>query len=479
VADPCSRRYERPAISTTPDSQRWYRGYAAAFLGLTLLSGVWLRMAFVWPEVLGSFRFGHVLHAHSHVAFFGWTSMALFAAIGTARESAGGSGWRLVHAHFVGIASAAAFLGFLVSGYAAHTIAISAVHVVLWIWFAIAVWPLLEGDPTPRGRFHQTAIVFLVVAGAGAMAPGIAMATRVADPWLNQLAVQSFLTPFMSGWLLIGAMGAVYAKVPRPRFHAWVLCLTGAGVLPSTLLHPLAPPPEPWLLIVGRAGTLLLGIGALLFAAELMRWRGDAAWVWLVAVAALGKGGAEVAAAAMLDGTLLIGRPLTIAYLHLVLLGLLTPALVATALRARMSPSTVLAFGAGIATMLLALVASGWPAAGHAIGRLGIDGAALFRFALIGGAVSAAALLPLLVRVIRSTSGSSPIRPTGSPVHSRRTAAGRPNGGSPVPPSGEWPWSTAASAAGIATASTGFHRDAPLDDETSPSSAREAKSSAR
>lgn len=461
--------------AAAPGPQRLYRGYAAFFLALTLLSGVWLRSAFVWPEVLVSFQFGHVLHAHSHLAFFGWASMALFAVVGTARGCARESGWRVAHAHLVGLASAAAFVGFLTSGYAPHTIAISAVHVALWVWFAVAVWPWLDGDATPRHHFHRTAIVFLVAAGAGAMVPGIAMAVGLRDAWLNQLAVQSFLTPFMSGWILIGAMGAVYAVVPRPRFHGWVLGLTAAGVLPSTLLHPVAPPPAPWLLLGGRAGTLLLGFGALLFAAELMRWSGGAAWVRLVAIAALGKGIAEVVAAVMLDGSVMFGRPLTIAYLHLVLLGLLTPALLVTALRARISSSAALAFGAGLSTMLLALVASGSPAAGEVAGRLGIGGADLFRLAFLGAALSAAALLPLLARVVFSVAGSS-----GAGAPHRYLGSGIPSSfGATAPTDAAPPWITAASAAGIATTSTGLHRDAPPDEDTSPSTAIEAKSSAR
>ncbi|MEX2572109.1 MAG: hypothetical protein WD737_12485, partial [Gemmatimonadota bacterium] len=135
---------------TLASDGRLYAAYAATFLAVTVLSGTWLRAAFVSPGVLGQFTFGNALHAHSHLALYGWATMGGFAAVSyrLAALGRGGSGGRggagrgdaaafpVIprgwHPHAVGIASLAAFIGFLAGGYNVWTIAISMAHVALW-----------------------------------------------------------------------------------------------------------------------------------------------------------------------------------------------------------------------------------------------------------------------------------------------------------------------------------------------------------
>src|SRR5690606_13496782 len=111
---------------------RLYAGYAAFFLAVTVLSGSWLRSAFVVSGALGDFQFQHALHAHSHLALFGWATMGIFALIAARTRLEVEAPWMRLHAHGVAAASAAAFVGFLLGGYNATTIAISIVHVLLW-----------------------------------------------------------------------------------------------------------------------------------------------------------------------------------------------------------------------------------------------------------------------------------------------------------------------------------------------------------
>jgi hypothetical protein len=378
------------------DPLRAYGRYAAVFLAVTLLSGVWLRAVFVVPEAIGGFRFGFALHAHSHVALFGWTSMALFAVIAGRAARRPGSSGLLAHAHMVGIASAAAFVGFLLSGYSASTIAISVLHVVFWIAFVFAIWPWLDDLAPVERRYWRGALAFLVVAGLGAMTPGIVMARGIADPWIGQLSIKSFLTPFTSGWLILGAMGACYMAIPRRRFGVPAFWLLTAGVIPSTLLHTSAAPPAEWMTLAGRAGTGLVGISALLFAADLLTGRA-APLLRLVGAVAAAKGLAEVLVAAGPALELVASRQLTVAYLHLVLLGLVTPALLHAAYGIERAPRRTAMYAAGLALMVGALGAIGWPALAMALAPVGVDAMLLFRLALVGGALAAAAGIALLV----------------------------------------------------------------------------------
>jgi hypothetical protein len=386
-------RREEPTGAVTPRARgsglsRLYALYAAGFLVLTLLSGVWLRAAFVVPGVLGGWRFGDALHAHSHVAFFGWTTMALYAAL-LRRLPARVLDLRW-HAHLTAAASAAAFAGFLAGGYNAWTIGISVVHVVLWITFAALAGPAIASTRGPERPFLLAAVASLVVAGAGAMAPGVVMARGIEDPWIGQAAIHAFLTPFTAGWLVLGMMGVVYAGLAAPRHHRLALWATIAGIAPSVLLHPSAPPPAEWYLVVGRIGTALVGIGSLAFAADVLRER-SAPLIRLAAVAIALKGASEVTVASGIGLEWIYIRPLGIAYLHLLLLGAVTPALMSEGLGARNGPRRSIAYAGGLGVMLAALVAVGLPALAPPLAAVGITAGVLYWAALAGGAVCAAA----------------------------------------------------------------------------------------
>jgi hypothetical protein len=422
---PVSERSAARAEQTfrwTP-AARLYATYAAAFLLVTLASGVWLRAVFVFPGSIGGFRFANALHAHSHVAFFGWTTMALFAVFCASALRRERSPWLRVHAHATGLASAAAFLGFLRNGYDAATITISVIHVGAWVTFAIAAWPALSGLPPVLRRFWRAALALLVVAGAGAMLPGIVMARGMSDPWIYQITIKAFLTPFTSGWLVLGTMGAVYVLVERHTLATWVLRCAVLGVLPSTLLHTAAPPPGEWMTLLGRAGTILVGVSALLFAADVLRSRGKAPLLWVVGIAAALKGGSEVLVGAGVLAELLASRQVTIAYLHLVLLGMVTPALMVAALRIAGAPRLGAAYALGLGAMLLALVGLGWPAVGSLLTSAGLHPGRMFPLALVGGAVCAVAgallvasrtrwRLPRVLR--RGAPGGPPLRIAGA-----------------------------------------------------------------
>lgn len=397
---------------------RRYARYAAAFLAVTVLAGVWLRAGLLRPGTLAGLSFRNLVHAHSHLAFFGWVTMALFALVlrESGREGAGWP-WPRWHAHLLAAASVAVFLGFLWTGYAPLTIALSAVHVVLWVAFARRAWPT-RGTGGAGDAFLRVALAFLLLAGAGTIGTGI-LSSRAADPWTSRLAIELFLTPFTAGWLVLGAFGAAYARLSHPRFAGVVLVLGAAGALPSGLLHIAAPPPAPWLLLVGRAGMLLVAVASVAFALDVLRERGASPFLRLAGAAALVKGTAELAVGLGFAGHLLGSHPLVIGYLHLVLLGMVTPILV----DALLAPARVVVqaalHAAGLVLQLGALGALGWAPLLHLSTWLGLGAGGLLTLALVGGVLSAAALVAASARVIAQ-------RAAGTPVVARRSDAGGP-----------------------------------------------------
>lgn len=408
-----------PGEAPERGAARLYALYAAIFLGTAVAIGAWLRAMLVWPALKGPLSFQYLVHAHSHGAFFGWVTPALFAAIAAAARPDTVLAARLrVHAHALAVLSAAAILSFALSGYGVLSIVLAAGHVVLWYAFALPVWQALgtERGPTPVQRdCYRTALALLLVAGAATLLPGILLARGNENPWLKELGVKLFLTPFIGGWLMLGALGAVYGRLGAGRWSGWALRLTAAGVLPATLLFVAEPAPWPGLAWLGHAGSLLLGLGGVAFALDVIdAWPRAGALLRLAGAAAFLKATLELMAGLGIGGALVHDRSIVLAYLHLALLGVITPVLIATVYRRAGSAAPedelgrpaygpadgrvrTLAHGVGLALMCGALVGLGWPALARALAATGLGFERLFPLAFAGGALSAVAVVALLV----------------------------------------------------------------------------------
>ena len=392
---------EPAGAGATVEAARWYAVYAAASLAVTVLAGTWLRSAMLHPPLLGGHELRHAMHAHSHVALFGWTTMALFAFI--VRAAGLDARWVRWHAHATGLATAAAFLGFLQLGYTTVTIIVATLHVALWFAFAIGSWRSLRAIPGVARGCLRAALCLLLVAGLGAMAPGIVRARGVTDPWLLQLSVELFLAPFLAGWLGLGAAGVLYARLAQPRHHRAVAWLLAAGALPSALLRVPAAAPSEWLPAVGRIGMACVGAAAVLLAIDLLRTSRPLPLFRIAGAFALLQGVAEIGAAAGATLSVLGNHQLKVAYLHLVLLGVVTPALLGAVVCARVAVGRLAAaHAAGLLVTLAAVAALGLPPAAALLATVGIGGGALPIAALAGGALSAAAILGMLLQAWRS-----------------------------------------------------------------------------
>jgi hypothetical protein len=401
------------------DAAKLYARYAVALLLLTLLAGVYLRAALVWPGVRGGMSVPYMVHAHSHAGFFGWAVMAACAAI-VARCGATGAA-AIMHrllAHAIGIGSVAAFVGFALRGYDTATIALSALHVLLWAVFAAVVWPALATTAAPARALLRGGIAFLVLAGLMTIAPVMMMVRGVSDPWLLQVGVKLFLTPFVSGFLVLVALGIIAARMPRFRATS-ALALIAIGVLPSTLLYVSAPPPLPWLLLPGRAGMGLVGAGLLLFAMEALRLQRTRRTLpplaALATISALLAGVLYLLAAAGVGAAFMHNRNITVAVLHLVLLGVVTPSFVLALRPALRAPVRTVAYAGALALMLAPLAVSGWPWAARRVIALGVPLEALFTLAAIGGAAAALALAALFMGETDGTEGRAGVPRAASP----------------------------------------------------------------
>ena len=381
-----------PALAADPDPAAVYARWAAASLVLTVALGAWLRLAMRWPELAGDVSLAHAVHAHSHTGFFGWAVLGLAAALAR-RSTPSGSGrpWLRRHAHVTGAATVAAMLAFAWQGYGSVSIPLSALHVALWGALAWLLWPR-RGDGGADAPLWRLALAALLLAGGATVLPVVLRVRGVESGWAREAGIQLFLSLFVQGWMGIGTLAVLARRLDLAaalRPAGWLMAL---GAPAATLLHVAAPPPWPWLVAVGRAGTALVAAGMLLAARAVLRAR-PGALLGGTGVAAGVAGTLALGAALGLGGSLLHARSLIVAYVHLLLLGVATPVLLDVVRRPPLPRPLVLAAQGGVAAMLLALGALGWPPLGGALAAVGLGPMGLLAAATAGGVVAALALV--------------------------------------------------------------------------------------
>jgi hypothetical protein len=104
----------------------------------------------------------------------------------------------------------------------------------------------------------------------------------------------------------------------------------------------------------------------------------------------------QLLAAAGVGAAFMHSRAITIAVLHLVVLGVVTPALVMALRPGVVAPVRTAVYAAGTALMLLPLAAMGWPWAARTLVMRGVGIDALLVVAAVGGVVGAVGLLSLI-----------------------------------------------------------------------------------
>ncbi len=399
-----------------------YVRYAGLFLGAAVLAGLWLRAGLYHPPLVEGVVFTNLVHAHSHLAFYGWATMGLFGVVVALTDPPEWTRrWRRVHAHVVAALSAAAFVTFLRGGYSMASIAVSTGHVASWLVFVALAWPRSARGSDEARPLFRLALGFLAVAGAGTLAPLFVMVRGASSPWLDRFAIEVFLVPFVSGWLVLGSLAALYGVARRGRPGRVGLWAVGLGVVPSTLAFPPGSPPLEWLPFVGRLGLAAVGAGAGAMALVLA-WRvyaardprvgrvgirrvglrragsGTALLAGVAITALLLKSGIDLAVAGGPALHLIHTHSMAVAYLHLALVGVVTAAVAGAGLRSagREAPTAASGlYAVGLVLMVGPLAILGWPAALNVRLSLGAGVGPLLALSLAGGTLLVTGVLPI------------------------------------------------------------------------------------
>lgn len=298
--------------------------------------GLWLRASQAWPVGVGNFRF--LTHAHSHLALLGWLYGALFAllwpAFGGGRRLGRGLFWTQQ------LSLAGMLVAFPIQGYGAVSIVFSTLFVFCTYGFALGLWGMAGAAGVRAGLALRVGLFFLVLSSLGPYALGYLMAKDLGHLHWYRNAVYFYLHFFYNGFALWGLLALALKRgadrgvglwLSRGELLRWAVGTSLAFFVSVLWMRP--PLVCYALALCGAAAQLEVASRALWRA-----WRGRAGygmtrkergWLALLLAGFALKFGAEVAASAPAVASWVAGRHsfAVIGYLHFVMLGLFTPAL--------------------------------------------------------------------------------------------------------------------------------------------------------
>ena len=348
----------------------------AAATGALLRFGLFLGMP-AWAQ-----NFNAVRHAHSHLMYFGWATLAIMAMIWrllprwTHAPLPRSVGWQMGATAFTALLSYPAFwsngyglteigpvslpLGSMVSGW----------NGLMWILFALLyarVTARLPERPLPV-QLWDWAIVLLLLACAGAVGLVALVVLDHASLFLQQIMLHLFLELFATGWFVMALLGLLWAWIgqqhPLPRrlpTQSLALCLA------PTFFLGVAPALVP-------AHIFWISAGANLAAAVLLAWHLGALWQKRAYLPVLARFGLAALSLHLLMALFLLwpglwqwsaNTQMRIFYLHNLLLGWISSSLLGLVLVLWLPMAKLwqrvlhIAWVGGVSLMLVALLELG------------------------------------------------------------------------------------------------------------------------
>jgi len=322
--------------------QSWI-GLALSYFFVTAAAGVVLRSAAIIP--LPGIDYGHMLHAHSHLAILGWGYMALFLLIVAhfidERERDGM--WLKRLFWLTQLAIAGMFVSFSLQGYAVFSIAFSTVHILLSYVFAVWVWRHLRRQSEDRGqtplsfKFVRASLICLALSSLGPWTLAVLGANHMNGTDLYDAAIYFYLHFQYNGWFTLGLIAVVLRileqngvrypkKLAKLHFGLYI-----GSLAPSYLLSVLWMATSPYAYALAAIGALLQWVAVALITAIVARLRLPIAALyegWARKFFALSffalflKASMEIGASIpVLSEKIYHSRHIVIGYLHLTLLG--------------------------------------------------------------------------------------------------------------------------------------------------------------
>jgi hypothetical protein len=324
--------------------ERFRRWSVLTLLNLVLVSilGVLLRYKIAFP--LQAINYNFLLQAHSHFAFSGWISTAIFTALVYLLFQSGYPVGKIYTFQFR-LAQTASFgmlLTFPFEGYGPLSIFFSMLFIVFSWWFALQYWKDTSKSDLPLAvkRWAKAALFFFVLSSTGIFLLVYIKSYGLDTPDLYYNAMYLFLHFQYNGWFSFGVLAlffytAHYYKLLVDENKGRLFFrLMVAACIPAYCLSLLWMNPPEWVFVIAAVAAFLqlwaLIIFILLVSRSWAHWSlllpFQARLLWgLSLIAFIIKLILQALSVIPTLGRLAFGfRPVIISYLHLVMLGFIS-----------------------------------------------------------------------------------------------------------------------------------------------------------
>ena len=335
---------------------QWLR---ISFFNLLLVACIGLILRYKIAFTLLLIDQKHLLHAHSHFAFTGWISMALMAfMVDYASRHKNIDLFPKYRWLLWGnlITAYGMLFSFPFEGYGLFSISFSTLSIFnSWI-FSVLFWKELNSIQNSRivNLWFKAALFFNAISALGAFSLAILMANKIVHQNWYLLAVYFFLHFQYNGWFFFTCMGLFIEKVIQSihyiKKQKQIFWLFAGSCLPAYFLSALWLSMPSWVYAIIVISAFSQLVAWILFLKQLLpkyqnlttQYSKPANWLILFSGIAVSiKFLLQAASTIPSISTLAFGfRPIVIAYLHLILLGVITLFLIANFLSSKLVPLT-------------------------------------------------------------------------------------------------------------------------------------------
>ena len=319
--------------------QKWIR---IALFNLLIVSLLGVIMRYKIAYYLPFVDQQNFLHAHSHFAFTGWLSQVLMILLVASLVNKAGTGilkkytWILL----ANLVSAYGMLiTFIYQGYGLYSIIFSTLSIFVAYVFAVMYWRDLNAfnEKNSSQLWFKAAVFFNAISSLGAFFLAFMLATKTLHQNWYLHSVYFFLHFQYNGWFFFACMGLLVDKICRfgikDKKLKIIFWLFATACIPAYLLSVLWVAMPAWVYIIVVISAFAQMIGWLLTLVVLFRapafiksFTITVKWLYIFSAVALTlKLFLQLGSTIPFLSHLAFGfRPIVIAYLHLVLLGVLS-----------------------------------------------------------------------------------------------------------------------------------------------------------
>lgn len=232
-----------------------FLSFALFCLALAASTGALLRYGMVFGMPAWAANFTAIRHAHSHLMYFGWVTLALMALIWrdlprlTGRPVSPWAVWQMAATAIMALLS---FPAFWANGYGLTQIRgaelplgsmMATFNGLTWFWFIYLYVKMTRGLPArPLAvQLWDWAIVLLLTASAGAAGlAGLVMA-GLSNIFLQQAFLHLFLDLFAVGWFALALLGLMWSRLGVESAPKWLPTQSLAVALAPTFILGMVP----------------------------------------------------------------------------------------------------------------------------------------------------------------------------------------------------------------------------------------------